>query len=373
MSARVTARDPAATRAALEAGEVRRALFVRLGRVGELLFCTPAIAAFAARWPAVEIGVAAPPGAIEVLRGNPSIARWHALPRPSWKAAWARRRAFAELAAVGYDLVVHLGGKEDPDALAGRIGARLIHDEPGAEPTDPHIAAGKHGVLRALGVEAEPGPLVLHVDDEGRRHADALAARLQGTGPLVVIQAACHSSGRVRLRQSTVKRRWEPRNYAEVARRLVERLDARILVNAATATEAREARLIIAGLGARATIVDRESLSRLAGVLDRAALLITVDTGPLHMAVALGTPVVLLHGPTDHRITGPWRPTAPVSVLWKGLECSPCRGPGKSVACDDNQCLKQIEPADVAAEAKRLLGQDVAPGLGWPDRSPIDV
>ena len=183
------------------------------------------------------------------------------------------------------------------------------------------------------------------------------------------------------MRQATVKRRWAPDRYAETARQLVERHGARIVVNAGNAVEAREAARIIGPLAGRgARLLDRLPLGRLAAVIQQLSALITVDTGPMHMATALGTPTVVLHGPTDHRLTGPWRPAGPVTMLWRGLDCSPCRGGGMRVPCADNQCLKQITPNDVVAATTDLMtrprSQDAGTGrpqFTWPLATPANA
>ena len=91
------------------------------------------------------------------------------------------------------------------------------------------------------------------------------------------------------------------------------------------------------------------SLPELAGVLAQLRLLVTNDSGPMHVAAALGTPVVAVFGPTD------WRETAPVGqgrIVREPVECAPC----KLRECPiDHRCMRRVGVEQVAGEALALL------------------
>jgi ADP-heptose:LPS heptosyltransferase len=99
--------------------------------------------------------------------------------------------------------------------------------------------------------------------------------------------------------------------------------------------------------------VARPGLRTLAALAAEADVVVTVDTGPLHMATAVGTPLVGLYGPSPVAFTGPWAPDSPFAVLRRDLPCAPCQG--KSVVCQRNVCMEEITPSDVLATARRLL------------------
>jgi len=102
---------------------------------------------------------------------------------------------------------------------------------------------------------------------------------------------------------------------------------------------------IIDGLG-------RLSLRHLAAVMERCRLVVGADTGPLHLAVALGVPVVGLYGPDDPRFTGPYGKGN--RILYKKLQCSPCYN---NPTCQGRfDCLQAIEATEVF-EAIRDLGE----------------
>jgi len=100
-------------------------------------------------------------------------------------------------------------------------------------------------------------------------------------------------------------------------------------------------------------LAGRTTLPQLVDLMRRAALLISNDSGPMHLAVAVGTPVVAIFGPTNPRQTGPY-PGAAHAVLRVSLPCSPCL----KAQCKDTpevNCLIQIEVEQVVAAAERLM------------------
>jgi heptosyltransferase-1 len=96
-------------------------------------------------------------------------------------------------------------------------------------------------------------------------------------------------------------------------------------------------------------LAGRTSLAELAGVLRRARLAVTADTGAMHLAAALGTPVAALFGPTAPWRTGPFGQGHQVVRL--GLPCSPCF----QRRCPQPRCLTDLTPAMVAAACEKIL------------------
>ncbi len=88
------------------------------------------------------------------------------------------------------------------------------------------------------------------------------------------------------------------------------------------------------------------------GLTQHADLVITVDTGPLHIACATGTALLGLYGPSPRSFTGPWGEQT--RVIQKDLECSPCQG--KKIKCTRNICMEQILPEEVLATAREMIG-----------------
>src|SRR5262245_46070613 len=99
-----------------------------------------------------------------------------------------------------------------------------------------------------------------------------------------------------------------------------------------------------------AVLAGRTSLPELVGVLSRLSLLVTNDSGPMHVAAALGVPLVAVFGPTD------WRETAPVGarhrLVREDVHCSPCKLRDCPI---DHRCMRLVTAERVAAAARELL------------------
>ena len=93
-----------------------------------------------------------------------------------------------------------------------------------------------------------------------------------------------------------------------------------------------------------------ESLLELAALFEACDLTITVDSGPMHIGSAVGTPLVAIFGPTDIRVNAPyWQPN---KILSGTLECSPC-----DEKCDSARCMDAVKPEDVVEAARELLAK----------------
>ena len=89
------------------------------------------------------------------------------------------------------------------------------------------------------------------------------------------------------------------------------------------------------------------SLECLAFALSKARCLVTVDTGTMHLAAALGTPVIALFGPTNPNLTGPYDKNGSPQVLVSNVECQPCVKTVNQRQCTFNRCMDEISPERV--------------------------
>jgi len=145
-------------------------------------------------------------------------------------------------------------------------------------------------------------------------------------------------------------KRWLPERYAAVGDTLARRTGARVAI-VGGAAERGLGESIASGMRAPARVLCGETgLPELAGVLSRLGLLVTNDSGPMHLAAALGVPVVAVFGPTDSRETGPVGDAH--RIVREPVHCSPC----KLRECPiDHRCMTRIGVDRVIAEAQGLL------------------
>ena len=110
-------------------------------------------------------------------------------------------------------------------------------------------------------------------------------------------------------------------------------------------------------------LVGQTSLQQLMVVLADARAVVTTDTGPAHVAAALGTPVIAVFGPSEAHGTGPYASANgwAVSVM-KNVGCNPCVNTERAKKCTDNKCMRGVTPSDIMAVVeKALVKQPVAP------------
>lgn len=205
----------------------------------------------------------------------------------------------------------------------------------------------RHEVRRHLDLVAHVGcctsdeTLSFCVPENARRRAAALLAQsAEADKPLIVVHPGA----------SAPSRRYPGERFARALDLIVQRREASVLFTG-TPDEIPLIEGIRAGMRAGShSLVGELTLGELGAVLERAALLVSNNTGPVHIAAALGTPVVDLYALTNPQHT-PWQVAA--EVLYADV---PCRFCYKSVCpMGHHECLTRVEPEAVAAAAERLL------------------
>ncbi len=351
----------------------RRVLAVRLDNLGDVLVTTPAIHAIKESLPQAAVTLLASPVGAQVGRLNPDLADVIVYEAP-WMDPWCQlpqdsereQRMIATLRARRFDgAIVFTSFRQSPLPAAYlcyladvplRVAASI--DGPGSLLTTRHKHPERmmHEVERgldlvgAIGLSTSTRDLVLAVPDDARAQvADLLAARgVAARRPLVVMHPGCSMPARTYP--------WE--QYAAVADLLVERLGATVVLTG-TADEA----ALVARVRAR---MRREALV-LAGALpfagfcalvETADLTITNNTGPMHVAAAVKTPVVALFALTNPpEQWGPWQ--VPHRQLYHEVSCRLCY----ARACPyDHDCLRLVTPEQVVAAAAELLAETAGEG-----------
>lgn len=351
---------------------VRRVLLLRLERIGDLLMTMDAIDDARRYWPLAEIDLAVGswnralaeriPGLHAVLTADvPWLSRegtgHRALALIQRARSWKTR---------GYDLVINLEPDIRSNGLAWLAGGRrrvgygtggggALLTEASAYDAGAHVATNaRRLVARAAGVAA-PG------DDNARAagtrivpgpEATERAARLLGhaTRPFIGV----HASGGRESKQ------WHLDRFAAVARTLADETGGTIVLTG-SAGDRPLVDEVRRQLGDGTRVVDAAGeldLVTLAAVLGRLQVLVTGDTGPMHLAAAMDTPVVALFGPSNPVRYGP-RATRE-RILRIDLPCSPCgqvRLPPVRCRGHVPDCLDGISVDTVVAAARDLLAE----------------
>jgi heptosyltransferase-1 len=341
----------------------RRILLVKPSAIGDVVHTLPVVASLHRRYPAIPIDWLVEEEAAPLVRGHPAVAeivvsgrhRWLHELRNRRKAAGALKemRGFLrELAARRYDVVLDLQGllksalyvlgARAPMRVGladGREGATWILTHRVPVPPQPVHAVERYLAL-ATAVGAGESVREFQIPVEARDVEVARALLSDCPRPRVVL----HPAARWRTKL------WEESRWRSLAEALAA--DGMGVILTGGAADGDLAANIAAGVSpAPRSLVGRLSLKQLAAVLGEVDLTITVDSGPMHIAAAMGTPVLALFGPTDPARTGP---LGPGTVLQRSLPCIPCLQRRCRIP-DTYRCMRDLTVDEVRQGARDLL------------------
>ena len=345
-----------------------RVLIVKASALGDVVHALPVLAWIKSADAASEIDWLVEAGFAPLLENHPLIGKIHRIDTKSWRRQGklaglsAARETIRALRAEHYDVVLDLQGNSKSGFFTLFSGARrrygfdraAVREWPNLLATTDKVALGEaehHISERSLAVargafpdgEEAPaaGPLPV-AEEEKRKISEMLRSRGLGARPLVVFHYGTTWSTKL----------WSLENWQELARRVGERESADLVLTWGNDEEKRAAETIAAASSDRAFIWPRGTLRELTALLARADLVVGGDTGPIHIAAAVGTPTVSLFRVTDASRNGPRGETH--LRLQAPLECSPCL----RKECErDVECGLSISVDTVADSVGGLLGQ----------------
>lgn len=351
------------------AAEPGRILVVRLSAVGDCVHALPAVRALRRARPEAHIAWAVDDRSAPLLEGLADVDELLVMPRRALrgKGRWARWRLLNDfrrrLREGRFDAAVDLQGLAKSALLGffsraplrlglsradgGREMSRLFYTRTPQVPEGArHVAERSRALLAPLGVPLEeelPAPEIPeHPGAAGRVGAALAEAGLPPEGFAVLNPGAGWPT-----------KLWPLEHFAELAGLLRGELGLQVLVTWHGAAERAMAGRIAASGAARPA--PETDLQALAALLRRAALFVGADTGPTHVAGAVGTPTVALFGPSDAERNRPLGPR--VEVLTAGRDCSPC---WRRAGCArDRECMRTISPRAALEAARRLAAVEV--------------
>ncbi len=337
-------------------GDVKNILVVSSTAIGDTLLSTPAIRAVRRRYPKARIVALFNADNAALFESSPYLDRV-VLYHGGYRKFFATIR---ELKPFNFDLALILHGNE-PQAtpICYLAGARFIMKLPNNSAYNfllsnnaPIIAWDGlgHGILARLQTVALAGCDVADVRMELFVNADSASSvqaflEREGVGEkdlLIGIQPGA----------STLSRQWFPDRFIELGKRLLKTYpDARLIITGSP-VEAALCECIAAGIGGKTiSAAGRLSLIELAPLIRRLQCLVTGDTGPMHIAITAGTPVVALYAVADYRRTGPLYDKDRHVVIQKPRTCDPC----VSKKCVYQRCMEAITVFEVEAAVKTVL------------------
>ncbi|MGB7988327.1 MAG: putative lipopolysaccharide heptosyltransferase III [Candidatus Methylophosphatis roskildensis] len=348
---------------------VRRALIIKLRHHGDVLLTSPVISVLKNHAPQAEIDALVYADTAPMLALHPSLAQLHTVDR-NWKQAGALAQARAEwrllsaLRARRYDLIVHLTDHPRGAWLARLLGARHAvgpkrNDEAGwwrrsfthryaqVARTGRHTVERNLDALRRIGIQ--PGE-----DERALTLVAGEQAQYRVSG--LLHEHGLNARGFIQLHPAS---RWLFKCWpVERNAALLDALHGDGWPVVLTAAPDQRERDMVAAIAAssRAPALDlagQLSLKELAALTARARLFVGVDSAPMHIAAAVGTPIVALFGPSSDSDWGPWGVEARVVTSTRHA-CRPCGldgcGGGKI-----SECLTTLPVERVLHAVRELL------------------
>jgi len=330
---------------------MRKFLVVNMNYMGDALLTTPAIAALRQAYPDARIDTVVGAGAAaEVLRGNPDldtiIARTSrgSLGRVMQTFRLLREGRYTDAIILPplpvYAAAAWLARTPRRVGLAGRGMNRFLTDL--RQTRAIHMAEAMRDTMP---VPADPRfrrRLVVTVDREAWEASERLLAEAEiaRNGPLLAVNVGA----------TRPQKRWFAESFAQTLDLLADVPCVLVGAGAEDAALATEV-LRLTRQAKPINLVGHTGVKTLAAVLQRCDLLLSADSGPMHLATAVGTPSLALFGSTDPAVTGPFDLLS--GTIYKALPCAPC---GNHPTCEGRyDCLRAITPDEVAAAVRGLL------------------
>ncbi len=338
-------------------------LLVRLSAIGDIVFASPLISALRRTWPEAHIAWLVQPECHTLLDQHPDLDQVIVCPIGRWRQLWRERRfgelyrgiqgLRANLHACEFDLAIDLQGLLKSGILAWLSGARerlglgsregsqwLMTRRLARGGDSRRIGSEYRHLAQALGLPTDDFAMRVYYGASESAFVDDVIARNGLSGGFA---ALCPFTTRP-------QKHWLEDRWSLLAPRIQAELGLIPVLLGGPADRKAAVRILDESEPPVVDLTGRTSLTEAAALIDRAALLVAVDTGLGHMGIALSTPSLLLFGPTC-----PYLETdrADTQVLYHPLPCSPCK---RRPTCRGSfDCMDLIQVEEVMQSAHRVL------------------
>ncbi|MBC7233094.1 MAG: glycosyltransferase family 9 protein [Chloroflexi bacterium] len=357
-------------------GDGLRILVIRPDHIGDLLFATPTLRVLRKAFPDAHLAGMVGPWAKAVVERIPHFNEVIICPFPGFTRRpkgsafapyrmlweWANRlrtRHFDMAIVLRFDhwwgaLLAYLVG------IPYRLGYAVAECEPFLTTAVPYVSQ-RHEVQQNLTLVAQairdchrdmpqdPGHLEFFVAEQDREYIAHYLAEcgVAADEAMIVIHPGAGAA----------VKEWQAESFAQVADAIVAHWRARIVLTGSRDDLDKVWSIYARMRGEPIVAVGHTTLGQLAALYQRSRLVIGPDCGPLHLAVAVGTPTVHLYGPVDKHKFGPWGPPERHLVLTSSRSCIPCnRLDYTAQELPDHPCVREITPEMVLDAIRKLLG-----------------
>lgn len=324
-------------------------LIISTTGVGDTLWATPALKNLKGTFPKSVIVVVTSPLGKEVLHNNPYIDRLYVIRDPIFFQLYklyknlsqyrfgtaiffhTSQRALLPLASMlGIPSIIgNAGMHKGLDNLLSHAIPRTDHH---------HEIQRRFSLLQPLGVYPKESALEIHLAEEEY----TLPAKLETGNWIILHPGASHTF-----------KQWPESSYLQLGRTVSLELQVQVAITG-NAHEAALCTRIAGGIPGAISLAGEISLRTFAAFCAKARLLITNDTGPMHLAFAQNLPTIAIFSPTDPKFCGPYKINH-ACPLYVQKTCFPCLGK----RCQSPFCLLQISPCEVITLAKKMIRPDL--------------
>jgi heptosyltransferase-2 len=334
--------------------EVEKILIRGPNWVGDAVLAIPAIKAVRQHFPHAEITLLVRPWVSGLFTSAPFVDKVWSEQKPSSLTDWTR--IMRAIRGRGFDLalllpnsfesalMMFLGGVPRRIGYATDARRWMLTDSITPSEIARHQVQYYFDLVKVLAANPERQSIEIGATSEERAGARRLlkAEGIPDGAPFLVLNpGAAYGSAK----------RWYEDRFADVADNLARGLGLHVAL-IGSATEGNVAEQIRDRMKTTAAVLSgKTSLETLVGVLAESSLMITNDSGPMHIAAALGVPTVAVFGSTDERVTGPCGPKA--RIVKHAVECSPCLLRECPI---DHRCMNGVTVDDVCRVARELMG-----------------
>lgn len=345
-------------------------LIVKTSAIGDVTHALPALNALRKKYPDAKITWLVEEAAADIVKGHRALDRVLISRRKHWLAemrsgvagfirAWREIWDFVRvLRDTRYDLLFDFQGllKSGVSVWLARAERKIgfgrgmdhaecsyifLNERIAPVPMDTHALQREMVLLEAVGIEGAEIVFDLPITESHRAQVNNLLAKhgIDRQKPLVAINPMTTWPSKL----------WFKERFAEVADRLLEQ-GCDVVFTGSPADRGEIDQIIKDMEGRAVNLAGQTSLISLAALYQEAQVVVSTDTGPMHIAAAAGTPLVAIFGPTAPWRTGPWGEEH--LVLRVELGCSPCL---KRICPKNSQCMREISVDQVVAAVNQIL------------------
>lgn len=326
---------------------INKILVVNLAFIGDVILSTPVIRALKEKYPQSSISMLTIPLTAPIAQLNPYIDKVliydkkgdHKGLLGGWKVVTAIKKEKFDMAicmnfAVRGAMLTWLAGikyRIGYDAQHGKI--FLTDAIKASRAVIQHETLNHMMVLQSLGCKAINDKIEIEIPEYIINMTISKINFNKSKKNLIICPFGSYN-----------KKNLEIKEYSKIIQALSDKFDIYIIGGKKEETELK---LLAeqAGLDSEKVLAGTLNLQELSALIKLSTVLLSVDTGPMHIAQGVNTPVVALFGPTDPAVWGPRN--SHDYIIYKNIECSPCWGKGK---CEDNICMEKIDAIEVIAK-----------------------